>query len=217
MMVIINRLEFTMHAQDNLFDRSSPSLEIIQDAENVPGLIQARHCWTATEQQVLLDEVDARPWLEDLKRRVQHYGYKYDYRARRVDHTMYIDELPDFAVGVAQRLLDNHLIERMPDQMIVNEYVPGQGISAHVDCEPCFSDGIVTVSLGSTYEMDFIHVQTKTVRPIMLETGSAVIMTGESRYDWQHQIRARKSDRGIPRGRRVSLTFRNVILDGTSS
>jgi hypothetical protein len=31
------------------------------------------------EQQALLDAVDAAPWLSDLRRRVQHYGYRYDY------------------------------------------------------------------------------------------------------------------------------------------
>ena len=46
----------------------------------------------------------------------------------------------------------------MPDQLIVNEYQPGQGISAHIDCEPCFKNTIVTVSLGSVYEMDFISL-----------------------------------------------------------
>jgi hypothetical protein len=28
---------------------------------------------------VLLDAVDAAPWLSDLRRRVQHYDYHYDY------------------------------------------------------------------------------------------------------------------------------------------
>jgi hypothetical protein len=29
-----------------------------------------------------LAEIDAQPWLGDLKCRVQHYGYRYDYQAR---------------------------------------------------------------------------------------------------------------------------------------
>jgi hypothetical protein len=41
-------------------------------------------------------------------------------------------------------------------------------------------------------------------------------MKGEARYDWLHGIAGRKTDifegRSIPRGRRVSLTFRNVII-----
>jgi len=95
----------------------------------------------------------------------------------------------------------------------VNEYERGQGITAHVDCEPCFKNTIVTVSLGWVYEMDFISLDTGEVRSTLLELGSALVMRDEARYRWMHRIKARQSDRGIPRERRVSLTFRNVILD----
>ncbi len=167
---------------------------------------------TPQEQETLLAAVDARPWQNDLKRRVQHYGYRYDYKARRIDLSMRIGELPDFAVPVAQRLVHDGLMTQIPDQLIVNEYEPGQGISAHIDCEPCFGPSIVTVSLGWAYEMDFIHAHTHETKTILLAKGSALGMTGEARYQWRHRIRARRSDRGSPRKRRVSLTFRNVVL-----
>ena len=32
----------------------------------------------------LLKTIDAQPWKHDLKRRVQHYGYAYDYKAKNV-------------------------------------------------------------------------------------------------------------------------------------
>lgn len=153
------------------------------------------------------------PWRNELKRRVQHYGYKYDYKARAVNHSMYVGRLPSFAVEVAQQLMSNNLINELPDQLIVNEYQAGQGISAHVDCEPCFKDTVVTVSLGSAYEMDFISLELGEVRSTLLEPGSALVLRGAARYQWKHRIKARKSDRGVPRGRRVSLTYRNVILD----
>lgn len=100
----------------------------------------------------------------------------------------------------------------MPDQLIVNEYQPGHGISAHIDCEPCFKNTIVTVSLGSVYEMDFISLESGEVRSTVLELGSALILENDSRYQWMHRIKARKSDHKVARGRRVSLTYRNVIL-----
>jgi len=40
---------------------------------------------TPEQHDELLQSVDAEPWLTDLKRRVQHYGYKYDYPARKTD------------------------------------------------------------------------------------------------------------------------------------
>ncbi len=169
------------------------------------------------EQESILREVDLRPWRNDLKRRVQHYGYLYDYKARQVDRSMYLGPLPAFATPVAQRLLECSLMTQVPDQLIVNEYLPGQGITAHVDCEPCFGEQIAMVSLGWAYEMEFIHADTRETRAILLAPGSGVAISGEARHQWLHQIRSRKSDRGIPRKRRVSLTFRNVILDSTAS
>jgi alkylated DNA repair dioxygenase AlkB len=125
---------------------------------------------------------------------------------------MFVGTLPTFASEVAQRLIDLNLLIEMPDQMIVNEYLPGQGISAHVDCEPCFTSTIATVSLGSQCEMEFVNVKSGQKSHILLSPGSALVMTGEARYDWTHAIPFRKTDHGIPRQRRVSLTFRRVIV-----
>jgi alkylated DNA repair dioxygenase AlkB len=182
---------------------------------DVPGLTYRREFLPPEERRQVLAEVDARPWRSDLKRRVQHYGYKYDYKARSVDHSMYVGPLPPFALEVAQRLLDQGLVDEVPDQLIVNEYEPGQGITAHIDCQPCFKNTIVTVSLGWAYPMDFISVATGEVRSALLELGSALVMRDDARHQWMHRIQARKSDKGVPRRRRVSLTFRNVILAGS--
>jgi alkylated DNA repair dioxygenase AlkB len=198
--------------QLDLFDQPTEPGEVLRNYLDVPGLTYSSHFLVPEEQCRVLAELDARPWLDDLKRRVQHYGYKYDYKARSVDHSMYVGSLPAFALDVAQRLLDQGLIEEMPDQLIVNEYKPGQGITAHIDCQPCFKNTIVTVSLGWAYEMDFISIDTDEHKAALLEPGSALVMQGEARYQWRHRIKARMSDRGVRRERRVSLTFRNVIL-----
>jgi alkylated DNA repair dioxygenase AlkB len=51
---------------------------------------------------------------------------------------------------------------------------------------------------------------------LLLEPCSLLVMKEEARYEWQHSIPARKSDKingiTIPRARRVSMTFRNMIL-----
>jgi alkylated DNA repair dioxygenase AlkB len=174
----------------------------------INGLTYQENFLTAEEQIAVLTEIDSRPWRDDLKRRVQHYGYIYDYKKRAVDPSMYLGPLPDFALAIAKKINQS----KTPDQLIVNEYLPGQGIAAHIDCVPCFEDTISTISLGWAYEMDFINWRTKEKRSIMLSVGSIAVITGEARYDWTHQIKARGSDHGIPRQRRVSLTFRNVII-----
>lgn len=199
-----------MTQQPDLF---SESVADVPEEPRIEGMTYVPHFMSRAEQDSVLQEIDRHPWRKDLKRRVQHYGYLYDYKAKRVDPSMFLGSIPAFVMPVAQRLVERSLFDRLPDQLIVNEYLPGQGISAHVDCEPCFAGTIAMVSLGWTYEMDFIHAQTRETRSILLETGSALVIQGEARYNWLHQIKARRSDRGIRRQRRVSLTFRNVLLE----
>lgn len=61
--------------------------------------------------------------------------------------------------------------------------------------------------------MDFISLDTGEIRSTLLELGSALLLSDEGRYKWTHQIKARKNDYGILRGRRVSLTYRKTILN----
>lgn len=184
-----------------------------EPAPLVPGLVYRSDLLDVHQEAALLRAVDALPWLADLKRRVQHYGYKYDYKARAISRSMFVGPLPVFAVELAGALVQAGLLTEPPDQLIVNEYIPGQGITPHIDCEPCFKERIVTVSLGSHCEMEFTPQDPeRELRAIMLEPRSALLISGEARYRWKHSIRGRRSDHGRPRSRRVSLTFRNVIL-----
>ncbi len=164
----------------------------------------------------LIELIENSRWLDDLKRRVQHYGYKYDYKSRAVDESMFLGPLPQWAIAIGSKLVVDGLFAVAPDQLIVNEYEPGQGISAHVDCEPCFKDTIASITLGSGCQMDFTSVESGEKRSIFLTPRSIVVLTGESRYDWRHAIAGRKSDvvegKRIARSRRISLTYRNVIL-----
>lgn len=127
----------------------------------------------------------------------------------------YLGPLPDWLARIAARLVSEGIFQTPPEQVIVNEYEPGQGIAAHIDCEPCFGDVIASLSSGSACIMEFTDTRSGEVIEHYLEPRSRLILSGESRFNWKHGIPARKSDiiNGItrPRGRRLSLTFRNVI------
>lgn len=47
-------------------------------------------------EQELLSFIDEALWLQDLSRRVQHYGWRYDYKARRVTADARLGPLPDW-------------------------------------------------------------------------------------------------------------------------
>jgi len=122
---------------------------------NIQGLSYIPDFITKDEEKVLVDKIYDQPWLDDLKRRVQHYGYKYDYTARTIDHEAYLGPLPDWLVVPCQKLHKEQFFTSLPDQVIINEYLPGQGISFHRDCVPCFGDTIASLSLGSFVIMQF--------------------------------------------------------------
>jgi alkylated DNA repair dioxygenase AlkB len=181
-----------------------------------PGVVYVPNFITKEAEVLLAQHLDLASWNTDLKRRVQHFGYRYYYKARRVTADSYLGPLPQWLQAVARPLSAAGYISKMPDQVIANEYLPGQGISAHIDCEPCFGPVIVSLSLLSTCEMVFRNINHGAQASIILEPRSLVILSGEGRYHWTHEIPARKSDmingQRHQRGRRLSLTFREMLL-----
>ena len=189
-----------------------PGLQVI---ESVPGLQFIEDFLTPEEQAHCVNRVDAAvaEWRSDLSRRVQHYGWRYDYKARAITPDMRIGALPDWLSQLAQKLYDETgLFDQVPEQVIVNEYEPGQGIAMHIDHRG-FGPTVCTISLLDDWEMDFSERRDKT--HALLKRGSCVLLTGQSRSDWQHGIAPRKSevlDSGRrQRKRRLSLTFRTVL------
>jgi alkylated DNA repair dioxygenase AlkB len=165
----------------------------------------------------LIDEESALvPWRNDLRRRVKHYGYKYDYKTREISQDDKLADLPAWAQRIGKRLTMNGYFSSPPDQMIINEYLPGQGISAHVDRDTCFGDSVASISLGSDIVMDFSSLDSQETGQILLPSRSAIILAGAARFRYTHGIAARKRDIlagiSLTRARRVSLTFRTVIL-----
>jgi len=193
--------------QSSLFETSQSTIS---------GLVYIADFIDTATEAALTQTIDAQPWITELKRRVQHYGWRYDYKARSVTNDLRIGALPDWLQRYAARLQQAGLFAETPDQIIINEYQPGQGISTHIDCVPCFSDTIASLSLGSSCVMDFTHSKTGEKSSLLLEPRSLLVLSGDARYVWQHAIAGRKTDRHngqiIQRTRRVSLTFRKVII-----
>lgn len=180
----------------------------------IAGLQLIQDAITSEYHDHLIAIIDQQPWLTDFRRRVQHYGYRYDYKSHSIDASQFLGPLPDWSMLFLEQLQYADFIEQIPDQLIVNEYEPGQGISPHIDCRPCFGDVIFSLTLGSTCIMEFTHAEVKV--PIFLEPCSVLIMQGEARQIWKHAIPARKTDiyagKSFERKRRISLTFRNIVL-----
>ncbi|MEM9968750.1 MAG: alpha-ketoglutarate-dependent dioxygenase AlkB [Pseudomonadota bacterium] len=183
-------------------------------AEYPAGLIYRSDYLNGTDQADVVSAIDAAPWINDLTRRVQHYGYRYDYKARRVKRGDYLGPLPNWLNTLGRRLARDGYFLHPPDQAIVNEYEPGQGIADHVDCLPCFGARIVSLSLLGSCEMRFLQIGGRGRHAIFLKPGSMLLLSGDARFRWKHGIPKRKSDlingEKQLRTRRLSITFRNV-------
>ena len=198
----------------------------------IPGLVLQENFVSAAEEADILAQLDALPWEAQMSRRVQHFGFTFDYAARRCSNPA--TPFPACLALVAARALARGLLSTAADQCTVNEYLPGQGIRSHIDTHSAFHDGLLSVSLGSQVVMDFkgggawcssgspregsVPAADKH-KAMVLPARSALAMHGAARYAWQHGIANRKSDlvdgRLMSRARRVSLTLRAVRHDNS--
>ena len=168
------------------------------------GLIYIPNYITEQEETNIINLINNQNWNTELTRRTQHYGYTYPYDTKDVLQ-------PTTAIPLALRYLVNKLSEEYKtefDQLIVNEYEPGQGISAHIDHKKLFDDTIISISMGSQCVMKFEQINTDNIIEQLLEQRSLVALQCDARYKWKHSIPSRKKDNNIPRSKRISLTFR---------
>lgn len=191
----------------------------------VPGLLLIENFISTDEEKTLLAYVNKEKWsCAPGKRRVQQYGYEYNYVSKN-SAPKETNKIPAEWNDILKRLGDRGF---NPDQVITNEYIPGQGIAAHIDHVKHFGPVVASLTTGSGCVMEFSHKEqvTTTDLPIKVFTvtkneqvwlapRSLVVLTGEARYNWTHAIAARKSDvvsgKRVNRGTRVSFTFRTMI------
>ena len=196
----------------SLFDDPKPTLLI----PNIEGVTYISDFLNEDDEKNIIEHIDRQQWITDLERRVQHYGFRYDYKKTSLDQNINVPKIPVWLNPMIRELVEECELIQPPNQLIVNEYQPGQGISEHIDATEIFGDTIIMISLGSSCIMDFTLEENKTKRKesIFLERRSLLMIQKEARYKWKHSISKRKNDvwDNFPykRDRRISLTFRNV-------
>lgn len=134
-------------------------------------------------------------------RRIVSYGARYDFSAARLRDA---DPLPDFLAPARDAAAAFAGVDPAAfGHVLVTEYAPGAGIGWHRD-RPEF-DRIVGLSFGSPAVLRFRRREGDRWRRAALPVapGSAYLLDGPARTDWQHSI--------APGGAlRYSLTFRTL-------
>ena len=134
-----------------------------------------------TQQDTLLQLIDTSKWSLDLGRRTQHYGRRYNYATGRVEGPDSALSIPTLFNDLAERLCEERVMQKIPDQVIVNEYLVDetntQGIAAHKDHVRDFGPVIVTLSLLEGWSMRFTREGHNYVDHL-LEPGSIAVLAG---------------------------------------
>lgn len=148
------------------------------------------------EENILLTHIGAieQKILPKGRSKIIRFGSSLPY-----DNFVKSETIPDFLLRIAQKLVEEKLVDEMPDSISINEYRPGGFIPRHIDSRE--SGEVITVlSLLSDTEMLFQKRNEKFT--IALPRKSLVQMRGESRWKWEHSIP--KVD-----NLRYSIVFRN--------
>ncbi len=196
----------------------------------IPGLYYYPNFLSSNEGECLWNNLQSDSnWVGVTEsanaRRVIHYGYIYSYTGGKLQKTEPIPLIYSDLIERFQKIIDSENLARpIPqfDQLIINQYLCGQGIAAHIDDISKFDSIIACITLGSGVTINFKKKtgDNNTEKPVTyslyVEPNSLYIMSGDSRYIWQHAIPHRKKDLvgdlNIPRGKRISLTFRTAIV-----
>ena len=69
-------------------------------------------------------------------------SWYYNYTARSLDASHCLGAMPYWIDNLCSQLHGDGIFIEKPDQVIINEYMPDQGIASHIGCVPCF-EGII--------------------------------------------------------------------------
>ncbi|XP_016477646.1 alkylated DNA repair protein ALKBH8 homolog [Nicotiana tabacum] len=235
-------IQYSVHSVCQVAVDDSIPVSMAASELDIPGLYLIHDFISAEEEKELLAAVDTTPWQKLAKRRVQHYGYEFQYSTRNVNTNQYLGELPLFLSPILEKM---SLFQKLGyaetvllDQLTVNEYPPGVGLSPHIDTHSAFEDLIFSLSLAGPCIMEFRKYSTGVWltspdtlsdeeaqnsdksskflrRAIYLPPRSILLLSGEARYAWHHYIPHHKvdvvNDTRIRRAsRRVSFTLRKI-------
>lgn len=179
----------------------------------VPGLFLYRDFISESLENELMAEIDAQPWVVDYDRRLQYYGYRNELE-KPYDLVKFPVAIPPVVYNLSQELVKKGILDQQPDQVIVNEYSPGQGLRPHKD-RNYFDNQICGINLGSGCIMKFIQISGKEVTDVEIPRRSLYVMQDEAQYKFNHSIPPRKKDNingnFKHRERRVSITYRKVM------
>ena len=186
-------------------------MNLLFDEALIAGLRYSEEIITAAEQRQLVEHLDAldlapvrfHGWTGN--RRTRSFGWRYDFEDASFSRT---DAFPGWLVPLREKAAAfAHLAPFEFVHALVARYDPGAGIGWHRDRD-VFED-VVGISLGTPATLRFRRrTQSGFERTHLdVQPGSAYLLSGEARHQWEHRI--------LPgEALRFSVTFRTLSEKG---
>lgn len=147
----------------------------------IPGLQFQEEYLNEIEQADLIEQLyDIVPFRELPTREPQSYVYGGRYEPRHIS-----DTLPSFLRELCEKIFTDGYTEEVSDSVAIIKYNPGQSMGPHIDGLKA-GKSIAVISLLSTGEMKFERGSIS--ETYYLFPGSILSISGESRYEWTHEI-----------------------------
>ncbi|XP_033211180.1 alpha-ketoglutarate-dependent dioxygenase alkB homolog 6 [Belonocnema kinseyi] len=155
---------------------------------------------TEEEEQEIIKLVNKAPlpkWTQLSHRRLQNWG--------GIPHPkgMIAEEIPSWLKKYVDKVSELNVFEesKKPNHVLINEYLPGQGIMAHSD-GPLFHPIVSTISCGSHTLLDFYErLDTEKVEKppkyefsLLIEPRSLLFLQKDLYQNYLHSIQERSND-----------------------
>jgi len=166
----------------------------------------------------LMQYIGSNSWKKASNRRVQHYGYTFNTEHFHCKNTIVnpCDPIPQVFVEELSQALGEPATDF--NQVVIDEYMPGQALPLHIENISLFNEKIIILSLGSDVFMQFI-TDSRNIHSIFVPRRSITILTGDARWYWKHGVPSHMSELDSkawkkiqPLDTRMTITFRKLAI-----
>lgn len=89
---------------NTLEEEEVPCVSTTKEVPLPKGLFVIQDFISKEEEAEIMKEIDSKEWTQSIGRRVQHYGYEFNYKTKNVDPSQTPSPLPEYCTYIIQRM-----------------------------------------------------------------------------------------------------------------
>ena len=194
---------------DNLEIKQYTNSELTQKIlkENLPGAFYYSNFIQEKESSRLISVLEKIDYQIFNGKPTKYFGIDYSSQKKVHNSNYKLDPLPHFFNVIKNKLNYNY------HQLVIEYLRPNDHVSLKRESN-LFEDNVLILHLGGHFKYDMFNDETNEHVEFLIEPGSLLMLSGESRYKWKRSIKNRIKERFnhqiIPRKEHYILTFRRI-------